>query len=121
MKISRRRIKKCRNVRHKFLKSRKNTLAIEFLKVKNVPIGPSKQSVLIWQRDNPSRSVDMAVVEEFDYLCRLCATKTGILMGLPIFGAGDQMRNIDKKIAACLPVQVKSCTNGRGAISLYLQ
>lgn len=28
-------------------------------------------------------------------------------MGLPIFEAGDQMRNIDKKIAACLPVQVK--------------
>ncbi|KAF3425007.1 hypothetical protein E2986_11995 [Frieseomelitta varia] len=49
----------------------------------------------------------MAVVEEFDYLCRLCATKTGILMGLPIFEAGDQMRNIDKKIAACLPVQRK--------------
>ncbi|EGI67202.1 PREDICTED: zinc finger protein 665-like [Acromyrmex echinatior] len=48
----------------------------------------------------------MAVVEEFDYLCRLCATKTGILMGLPIFEAGDQMRNIDKKIEACLPVQV---------------
>ncbi|XP_066599427.1 zinc finger protein 260-like [Prorops nasuta] len=48
----------------------------------------------------------MAVVEEFDYLCRLCATKTGILMGLPIFETGDQMRNIDKKIAACLPVQV---------------
>nr|XP_050866804.1 zinc finger protein ZFP2-like [Vespula vulgaris] len=48
----------------------------------------------------------MAIVEEFDYLCRLCATKTGILMGLPIFEAGDQMRNIDKKIAACLPVQV---------------
>ncbi|XP_076239749.1 uncharacterized protein LOC143182575 [Calliopsis andreniformis] len=48
----------------------------------------------------------MAVVEEFNYLCRLCATKTGILMGLPIFEAGDQMRNIDKKIAACLPVQV---------------
>ncbi|KAL6255927.1 hypothetical protein P5V15_013167 [Pogonomyrmex californicus] len=48
----------------------------------------------------------MAVVEEFDYLCRLCAAKTGILMGLPIFEAGDQMRNIDKKIAACLPVQV---------------
>ncbi|XP_011159381.2 zinc finger protein 717 [Solenopsis invicta] len=48
----------------------------------------------------------MAVVEEFDYLCRLCASKTGLLMGLPIFEAGDQMRNIDKKIAACLPVQV---------------
>ncbi|XP_015191821.1 PREDICTED: zinc finger protein 2-like [Polistes dominula] len=48
----------------------------------------------------------MAIVEEFDYLCRLCATKTGILMGLPIFEAGNQMRNIHKKIAACLPVQV---------------
>lgn len=50
---------------------------------------------------------DMAVVDEFEYLCRLCATKIGILMGLPIFEAGDHMRNIDKKIAACLPVQVK--------------
>lgn len=56
----------------------------------------------------PSTSVDMAVVEEFDYLCRLCAAKTGLLMGLPIFEAGDQMRNIDKKIAACLPVQVSA-------------
>lgn len=58
-------------------------------------------------------SVDMAVVEEFDYLCRLCATKTGILMGLPIFEAGDQMRNIDKKIAACLPVQVRATSERR--------
>lgn len=58
----------------------------------------------------------MAVVEEFDYLCRLCAAKTGILMGLPIFEAGDQMRNIDKKIAACLPVQVKY--NCRAIINL---
>ncbi|XP_020278456.1 zinc finger protein 813-like isoform X2 [Pseudomyrmex gracilis] len=50
---------------------------------------------------------DMAVVEEFSYLCRLCAAKTGILiLGLPIFETGDQMRNIDKKIAACLPVQI---------------
>ena len=49
---------------------------------------------------------NMTVVEEFDYLCRLCAAKTGILMGLPIFEAGEQMRNIAKKIAACLPVQV---------------
>jgi len=53
----------------------------------------------------------MAVVEEFDYLCRLCATKTGILMGLPIFEAGEQMRNIDKKIAACLPVQVNATSD----------
>lgn len=58
-------------------------------------------------------SIDMAIVEEFEYLCRLCATKTGILMGLPIFEAGNQMRNIDKKIAACLPVQVKMQRNER--------
>lgn len=45
-------------------------------------------------------------MEELNYLCRLCATKMGILMGLPIFEGGEQMRNIDKKIAACLPVQV---------------
>jgi hypothetical protein len=49
----------------------------------------------------------MSVVDEIDYLCRLCATKMGILMGLPIFEANEQMRNIDKKISACLPVQVK--------------
>ncbi|XP_031783060.1 zinc finger protein isoform X1 [Nasonia vitripennis] len=45
-------------------------------------------------------------MEELNYLCRLCATKMGILMGLPIFEGGEQMRNIDKKIAACLPVQI---------------
>ncbi|XP_043272210.1 zinc finger protein 260-like isoform X2 [Venturia canescens] len=45
-------------------------------------------------------------IGEFDYLCRLCAAKTGILMGLPIFEAGEHLRNIDKKIAVCLPVQV---------------
>lgn len=60
----------------------------------------------------------MAVVEELSYLCRLCAAKTGILiLGLPIFETGDQMRNIDKKIAACLPVQVKF--PGNEAIVLY--
>lgn len=48
----------------------------------------------------------MAIVEELDYLCRLCATKMGILMGLPIFDDGEGMRSIDKKISACLPVQV---------------
>lgn len=49
----------------------------------------------------------MASISEFDYLCRLCATK--ILMGLPIFHddlTDDQIRNIDKKITSCLPVQV---------------
>lgn len=51
---------------------------------------------------------DMAIaVGGFDYLCRLCAAKTGILMGLPIFEAGERLRNIDKKIAVCLPVQVR--------------
>ncbi|CAG5106360.1 Protein of unknown function [Cotesia congregata] len=52
----------------------------------------------------------MAVIEEFNYLCRLCATKTGIMiMGFPIFEPGERLRNIDKKIAACLPVQVSTC------------
>lgn len=50
----------------------------------------------------------MACVDDFEYMCRLCTTKTGILMGLPIFETGDddQVRNIEKKIAACLPIQV---------------
>ncbi|XP_015120255.1 zinc finger protein 260 [Diachasma alloeum] len=48
----------------------------------------------------------MSVVDEFDYLCRLCATKTEILVGLPIFEHGENLRNIDKKITECLPIQV---------------
>ncbi|XP_011309998.1 zinc finger protein 260 [Fopius arisanus] len=48
----------------------------------------------------------MSVVDEFDYLCRLCATKTEILVGLPIFEHGENLRNIDKKITECLPIRV---------------
>lgn len=48
----------------------------------------------------------MATGEEYDDLCRLCATKLSILMSLPIFGNGEKVKNIDKKIVACLPVQV---------------
>lgn len=48
----------------------------------------------------------MAVVEEFTELCRLCAAKTSLLLGLPIFETEGEMRHIDEKISACLPVQV---------------
>lgn len=50
----------------------------------------------------------MAMIEEFNYLCRLCAAKTGIMMmGLSIFEPGERLRNIEEKIAACLPVRVR--------------
>lgn len=48
----------------------------------------------------------MANGEEYDYLCRLCAAKLNILISLPIFGNNEKIKNIDKKIGACLPVQV---------------
>ena len=47
-----------------------------------------------------------STMEELEYLCRLCASKMGILMGFPIFEVRNPTRSIDKKIAACLPVQV---------------
>ncbi|KDR19660.1 zinc finger protein 2 homolog [Zootermopsis nevadensis] len=43
---------------------------------------------------------------DFDYLCRLCASKTSVLMGLHIFEREGDSRQIFKKITACLPVQV---------------
>ena len=45
---------------------------------------------------------------EFDYLCRLCAAKTSVLMGLHIFEREGDSRQIYKKITACLPVQVNT-------------
>ncbi|XP_058804670.1 zinc finger protein 260-like [Phymastichus coffea] len=48
----------------------------------------------------------MSEMEDLDYLCRLCATKINLLMGLPIFEENDHVRNLHKKIAACLPVQI---------------
>ncbi|KAJ8676310.1 hypothetical protein QAD02_012097 [Eretmocerus hayati] len=50
--------------------------------------------------------MEIAVVREFDDLCRLCATKMEILMGFPIFESGDPIKNMEKKITACLPVQI---------------
>jgi hypothetical protein len=47
---------------------------------------------------------------DFDYLCRLCAAKTSVLMGLHIFEREGDSRQIFKKITACLPVQV-NCIN----------
>lgn len=61
----------------------------------------------------------MAVVDEFNELCRLCGTKTGILMGLPIFG--DRMQNIEKKIAACLPVQVSKYKKKNLLLFFYIK
>ncbi|XP_049813357.1 zinc finger protein 853-like isoform X2 [Schistocerca nitens] len=46
--------------------------------------------------------------EEFNELCRLCAAKTNVLVGLPIFEDEGDTRQIFKKIKACLPVQVAS-------------
>lgn len=57
----------------------------------------------------------MASGEEYGDLCRLCATKLSILMSLPIFGNAEKIKNIDKKIVACLPVQV-SLTNLKNSI-----
>ncbi|XP_012252724.2 zinc finger protein ZFP2-like [Athalia rosae] len=48
----------------------------------------------------------MAVAEEFSELCRLCAAKTSLLLGLPIFDSDGEMRHIDQKISACLLLQV---------------
>jgi hypothetical protein len=53
---------------------------------------------------------DTVTSPDFDYLCRLCAAKTSVLMGLHIFEREGDSRQIFKKITACLPVQV-NCIN----------
>lgn len=40
-------------------------------------------------------------------LCRLCAAKTSLVMAIHIFESEGEMRQIGKKIEACLPVQVR--------------
>lgn len=45
---------------------------------------------------------------EFSDLCRLCGSKTSVLMGLHIFEREGDLRQIYKKIKACLPIQVAS-------------
>ncbi|XP_023248360.1 zinc finger protein 260-like [Copidosoma floridanum] len=50
-----------------------------------------------------------AVTElKLNYLCRFCASKIDILMGLPIFEENEQSRSLNKKISTCLPVKVSS-------------
>lgn len=40
-------------------------------------------------------------------LCRLCASKVNIVIALNIFSNEGTMRQINKKIETCLPVQVR--------------
>lgn len=44
---------------------------------------------------------------EFSELCRICGSKTSVLMGLHIFEKEGDMRQIYKKITECLPIQVR--------------
>lgn len=43
---------------------------------------------------------------DFNNLCRLCAAKTSVLLGLHIFDSESDTRQIFKKICECLPIQV---------------
>lgn len=45
-------------------------------------------------------------ITEFRELCRICGSKTSVLMGLHIFEREGDLRQIYKKITACLPIQV---------------
>ncbi|KAK9496488.1 hypothetical protein O3M35_013222 [Rhynocoris fuscipes] len=45
-------------------------------------------------------------LSEFSELCRLCGAKTSVLLGLHIFENEGNLRQIYKKITACLPIQV---------------
>ncbi|XP_014255698.1 zinc finger protein 260-like [Cimex lectularius] len=47
-------------------------------------------------------------LSEFSDLCRLCGAKTSVLMGLHIFDREGDLRQIYKKITACLPIQVNN-------------
>lgn len=40
-------------------------------------------------------------------LCRLCASKTTLIIAINIYGNEGALRQIDKKIETCLPVQVR--------------
>ncbi|XP_017786267.1 PREDICTED: zinc finger protein 260-like [Nicrophorus vespilloides] len=55
----------------------------------------------------------MATVDTTRYvdLCRLCATKTNMVMGLSIFDSEGSVRQIYKKIETCLPVQIHENDN----------
>lgn len=40
-------------------------------------------------------------------LCRICATKTNMILGINIYANEGVVREIDKKIESCLPIQVE--------------
>lgn len=43
---------------------------------------------------------------KYEELCRLCANKTEVYLGINIFGHEGAIRQLNKKIDSCLPVQV---------------
>lgn len=44
---------------------------------------------------------------KYEELCRLCATKTEMFLAINIFEDEGTIRQINKKIDSCLPVQVR--------------
>lgn len=49
------------------------------------------------------------IINSLEDLCRLCAGKIDVLMGLNIFASDN--RQIFKKICVCLPIQVDYMDN----------
>lgn len=47
-----------------------------------------------------------AETTKYSDLCRLCCSKTNQMMGIHIFANDGSLRQIDKKIEACLSIQV---------------
>lgn len=45
---------------------------------------------------------------KYDDLCRLCATKTTMVLALHIFENEGTIRQVNNKIHSCLPVKVRS-------------
>lgn len=46
------------------------------------------------------------LIENYNDLCRICASKTSVLAGINIFEGEGTIREINKKISSCLPIQV---------------
>lgn len=44
---------------------------------------------------------------KYDDLCRLCATKTTMVLSIHIFENEGTVRQIDNKIQNCLPIKVR--------------
>lgn len=47
------------------------------------------------------------ISSRYEDLCRLCAMKTTLLMGLNIFAQEGALRQVEKKIENCFQFQVK--------------